>query len=115
MTDVELFLRYIDDIVRTVKGEPSVILHAANKLHPNLQFTLETPKESGELAFLDNNINLDGNRQVKCRWYQKLMDTGTLLNFRNCAPLHYKRNTVECTVHRIFRRTSTWKLYHKAM
>ena len=38
---VKVFLRYVDDIVRTVKGDPGVVLEAANKLHTNLQFTLE--------------------------------------------------------------------------
>ena len=35
---VKVFLRYVEDIVRTVKGDPWVILEVANKLHPNFQF-----------------------------------------------------------------------------
>ena len=31
----------MDDIVRTVKGDPGVVFEAANKLHPNLQLTIE--------------------------------------------------------------------------
>ena len=31
----------MDDIVRTAKGNPGVVFEAANKLHPNLQFTIE--------------------------------------------------------------------------
>ena len=38
----KLFLRYVDDIVRTVKEDPEKVLRAANLLHPNLQFTIET-------------------------------------------------------------------------
>ena len=30
----------MDDIVRTFKGDPVLVLEAANKLHPNLQFTI---------------------------------------------------------------------------
>ena len=52
------FLRYVDDIVRTVRGEPSCLLDAANSLHPNLQFTLEKTNLEGILPFLDLNINL---------------------------------------------------------
>ena len=33
---VKNFLIYVDVIVRTVKGNPGVVLEAANKLHPNL-------------------------------------------------------------------------------
>ena len=49
---VKLFLRYVDDIVRTV----SYVLDAANSLHPNLQFTLEETNSEGNLPFLDLNI-----------------------------------------------------------
>ena len=50
---VEVFLRYVDDIVRAVKGDPGVVLEATNKLHPNLQFTIEELDSNGNLAFLD--------------------------------------------------------------
>ena len=49
---VKLFLRYVDDIVRTV----SYVLDAANSLHPNLQFTLEETNSEGNLSFPDLNI-----------------------------------------------------------
>ena len=62
---MKLFLRCLDDIVRTAKGDPSVILQDADEFHPNVQFTLETPNENGDLAFLDTNKNIDGNTQVK--------------------------------------------------
>ena len=49
----KVFLRYVDDIVRTVKGNPGLVLEAAYKLHPNLQFTIEDFDSNGNLAFLD--------------------------------------------------------------
>ena len=67
------------------------------------------------MAFLDINISVDDNRQFKCGWYEKPTDTGTLLNFRSFAPLQHKRNTLEGTVHRIFRSTSTCEFYHRAI
>ena len=111
--NVKAFLRYADDIVRTVKGDPDIVLKAANELHPNLQFTIENPDSNGDLAFLDLNINVDSRKKVTCGWYQKPTDTGTILNFRSCAPLQYKRNVVEGTVHRIFRSTSTWENFDR--
>ena len=39
-----------------------MVFYAAIKLHPNLQFTLETLNENGELAFLVIDINVDGKR-----------------------------------------------------
>ena len=112
---VKLFLRYVDDIVRTVRGEPSCILDAANSLHPNLQFTLEKTNSEGNLPFLDLNINISQDRRVTCSWYQKPTDTGTILNYRSCAPTQYKRSVIQGTVHRVFRSTSSWEQFDKAM
>ena len=111
----KLFLRYVDDIVRTVKGDPEKVLRAANLLHPNLQFTIEKPNTNGKMAVLDLQTSIDKNRKINCGWYQKPTDTGTILSFGSCAPLQYKRSLVEGTVHRDFCSTSTWEEYDKAI
>ena len=111
----KLYLRYVDDIVRTVKGVPEKVLRAANLLYPKLQFTIKTPKTNGKLACLDLKISIDKNMKINCGWYQKPTDTGTILNFRSCAPLQYKRSVIEGTVCRVFRSTSTWEEYDKAV
>ena len=82
----KLFLRYVDDIVITVKGDSEKVLRALNLLHPYLQFTRETPNTNGNLAFLDLQISIDKSRKINCGWYQKPTDTGTVQNFRSCAP-----------------------------
>ena len=82
----KLFLRYVDDIVRTAKGDPEKLLRAANLLHPNLQFTIVTPNTNGKLTFLDLQISIDKSRKINCGWYQKPRYTGTILIFRSCAP-----------------------------
>ena len=112
---VKVFLRYVDDIVRRVKCNPGVVLEAANKLHPNLQFTIVELDSNGNLAFLDLNVNVDSAKKVTCGWYQKPTDTSTILNFRGCAPLQYKRNVIEGTVHRVFRSTSTWEYFDQVL
>ena len=101
-----MFLKYVDDIVRTVKGDPGVVLEAANKLHPNLQLTIEVLDNNGNLAFLDLNVNVDSGKMVTSEWCQKPTDTGTVLNNRGCAPLQYRRNMIEGKVHMVFRSTS---------
>ena len=50
----------------TVKGNPLDYLEYASSLHKNLQFTLETTNGSGDLAFLDLNINLNEDRKISC-------------------------------------------------
>ena len=112
---VKYFLRYVDDIVRTVKGDPGVVLEAANKSHPNVQFTIEELDSNDILAFLDLNVNAVSGKKVLCGWCQKPTDTGTILIFRGCASLLYKRSVVEGTVHRVFRSTSTWEDFDKAL
>ena len=91
------------------KGNPLDYLEYRNSLHKNLQFTLETLNGSGDLAFLDLNINLNEDRKMSFHWYQKSTDTGIILNFRSCALLQHKRNVIQGTVHMIFNATSDWQ------
>ena len=51
------------DLVRTVKGDPGLVLEAANKLHPILQFTIEELDSNGNMAFLDLNVNVDSGKK----------------------------------------------------
>ena len=64
MQQAKLFLRYVDDIVRTVKGDPEKVLRAANLLNPSLQFTIETPNTNGNLAILYLPISIDKSRKI---------------------------------------------------
>ena len=112
---VKLFLRYVDDIVRTVRGEPVCLLDAANSLHPNLQFTLEKTNSEGILPFLDLSINVSQGRLVTCSWYQKPTDTANILNYRSGAPTQYKRTVIQGTVHRVFKSIHSWDQFDKAM
>ena len=49
----KIVLRYVDDIVRTFRGDTKELLDAVDNLHPNLQFTLETTDDKNSLPFLD--------------------------------------------------------------
>ena len=111
----QVFDRYVDDIVRTVKGDPQLLLQQANKLHPNLQFTLETMDATMGLPFLDMRVKTDDRGTTTCEWYQKPSDTGVILNFRSFAPMRWKRNLIQGTMHRIFNCTSDWKAFHEAL
>ena len=112
---MKLLFRYVDDIVRTVKGEPGCLLDAANSLHPNLQFTLEKINSEGNLPFLDLNKNVSQGRRVTCSRYQKPTDTGIILTYRSCARTQYKRSVIQGTVHRVLRSTPSWEQFDKAM
>ena len=105
MQQAKLFLRYADDIVRTVKADPEKMLRAAKLLHPNSQFTIETPNTNGNLAFLDLKISIDKSRKINCGWYQK--STGTILNL----PPSVKEKCDK----QLRSSTSTWQENDKAM
>ena len=64
---VKVFLRYVDEILRTFKGDLGVVLEAVNKLHSNLQFTIEKLDRNGNLAFFDLNVSQGGLRK-KVMW-----------------------------------------------
>ena len=59
----------MNDIVRTDKGDPGVVLEAAKNMHPNLKFNIEELDSNGNLAFLDLNVNVDSGKEVTCGWY----------------------------------------------
>ena len=60
-------LRYVDDTLRSVKGDPKKVLRAANLLHPKLQFTIQSPNTNRKLAFMDLKISIDKNRKINCK------------------------------------------------
>ena len=111
----KLFERYVDDIICTVKDDPGKLLNRVNKLHNNLEFTIERLNENRELAFLDMRVHDDINRKITCKWYQKPTDTDTTPNFRSCVPFQHKKNIIEGTVHRLLRCTSDWKSFDEAL
>ena len=111
----KLFERYVDDIICTVKDHPDKLLNRVDKLHKNLEFTIERLNDHRELAFLDMTVHVDINRKITCKWYQKHPDTDTTPNFQSCAPLQHKKMIIEGTVHRLLRCTSDWNYFDKAL
>ena len=90
-----VFLRYVNDIVKTIRVDKKDLLNGVNNLHPNLQFTLETKDDKTSLSFLDMSINVQPEGTIFRTWYQKPSDTGTNLNCRCCAPLHHKNSIMK--------------------
>ena len=82
------------------------MFEVANALHPNLKFTIEY-EVNGKIPFLDMMIERADNC-VSTSWYHKPTDTGLYLSYYACAPVKYKRNIVEGTVHRIHHAMSDW-------
>ena len=110
-----VFLRFVNDIERTIGADTKELLDAVISLYPNLQFTLETTDEKKSLPFLDMSINVQLEGTIFCTWYQKPSDIGTILNYRSCAPHQHKKTIIQGTMHRLFRATSNWEAFHEAL
>ena len=112
--ETKLFARYMDDIIRCIrKSDIERLMTSVNKLHQNLQFTVEK-EDDGKIAFLDMQIHHVSN-SIKTSWYSKPTDTGLILSFRACAPIRYKKNIIEGTIHRINNSTSTCTDFHMGL
>ena len=57
-SETEVFLRYVDDFVGTVRGDTKKWVDAVNNFNPNLQFTLETTDDKNSSPFLVKSINV---------------------------------------------------------
>ena len=97
-SETKVFLWYVEEIVRTVRGDTKELLDAVKNIHPNLQFTLETTNDKNSLPFLDKSINVQPEGKIFCTWYQKPWDTGKILNYRSCAPPQQKKNIIQWTI-----------------
>ena len=103
----KIFYRYVNDILRMVKvTDVERLLDMADALHRNLEFTIEEQKENS-IPFLDMVIQRRDDR-LRSGWYTKLTDTGLMMDYHSLAPINYKRNVVEGTIHRINQATSEW-------
>ena len=112
--NAKLFTRYMDDILRDIKGdEIDNKLAEINNLHPNLTFTIEKEND-GKLPFLDMQL-MNQAGVLSSTWYSKPTDTGLILNYHSLAPKRYKRSVVSGFVHRIYRACSRWQLFHSSL
>ena len=114
LVEAKITGRYVDDVIRSAKTqEVDEILKKSNKLHTNLEFTVER-LDNGSIPFLDMLVTLQEGK-VSTAWYQKPTDTGLILSFRSLAPTIFKKNIIQGTVHRIFNATFNWQIFDDAL
>ena len=110
----KVFGRYVDDVKRSSKvANFESISSFVKSLHDNLEFTIERLNDR-KIPFLDLLVTLR-DKKLNTEWYLKPTDTGILLNFRATAPIRFKKNIIQGTVHRIFNATSDWSSFHAAI
>ena len=80
-----------------------------------MEFTIELLDQEKSIVFLDMKIKRRSDGCLETEWYRKPSNTDTLLNYRSCAPISFKKNLIQGTVHRIFNATSTWPAFDEAL
>lgn len=88
--DAKIYDRYMDDILREIKrSRVEQKLKEINRLHKNLEFTLETEVDQ-KLSFLDMRLIHDHETgELSSKWYYKPTDTGLIMNYHALAPKRY--------------------------
>ena len=114
-SETNIVLRYIEDIVRKVRCDKKELLDEVKNLYPDLQFTLETIDDKNSLPFLDMSINVQPEGTNFYKWYQKPSDTGTILNYRSCAPLQNNKSIIQGIIYRLFHATGNWEAFLEAL
>merc|ERR1711867_386061 len=114
--EARLYFRYMDDILKEVKGDQAEQqLRNINNLHPNLTFTIEREQEQ-QLPVLDMKIlHNHATGALSSTWYNKPTDTGLIMNYHALAPKRYKRSVVTGFVYRIYRACSTLPNFHQSL
>ena len=110
---LQLFERYVDNIICTVRCDLDMYLKFAKSLHKNLQITLEKMNTKECLVFLDFAVNMSNEKNFTCIWYQKSVNTIIVLNFCSCEPLQHKQSKIRAKVRTVFIATSNWLAFDK--
>ena len=114
--DAKICERYKDDILREIKrSRVEQKLEEINKIHKNLDFTLET-EVVHNLSFLKMQLIHDHEiGKLSSTRYFKPTDTGLIMNYHALAPKRYKGSVVSGFVYGIDRACSSWQNFHDSL
>ena len=107
----KIYARYVDDIATVTKDTTELqrLRHALEN-HSVLKFTHEEATNN-TLNFLD--VHIDANSDTyTTSVYQKPTSQGIYLNARSECPERYKIGTIHALIHRTYKISSTWNLFH---
>ena len=112
---VLMYKRYVDDIFCMFGNEKDAenFFEFLNCRHKNIKFTIE--KESNKfLSFLDILIKNEGNR-FSTSVYRKKTSIGLFTQFHSFTPMSYKIGLIRCLIHRAFKISSSYIIFHKRL
>jgi len=106
------FKRYVDDTFAIFDSPDDVdpFFRFLNELHPNIKFTLEN-EEVNCLNFLDVKVRRVGNNYTTSTFYKKT-DTGLYTTPNSYCDGRYKKNLMDCLIHRIYNIGSNYNIIH---
>ena len=110
-----MYKRYVDDIFCMFQTEKNAenFFEFLNCQHQNIKFTLE--KENNKfLSFLDILIKNEENR-FSASVYWKKTSIGLFTQFNSFTPMSYKIGLVRCLIHRAFKISSSYIIFHNEL
>ena len=112
---VLMYKRYVDDIFSMFGNEKDaeIIFEFLNCRHKNMKFPIK--KESNKfLSFLDILIKNEGNC-FSTSLYRKKTSIGLSAQFYSFTPVSYKIGLTRCLIHRAFKITSSYIIFHNKL
>ena len=114
----EMYVRYIDDILLGPFSRDTAlfdkILETFNSINSSIQFTLEVPKTSEPINFLDISIFIVEN-SIRHTWYSKNSHSEITLKPDTWLPKHVKFNFVKNSVRQVADRCSDTEMKSLAL
>ena len=107
------YKRYVDDsfAIFSKKEEAHHFLSLINKIHRNIQFTIEEEK-ADSLVFLDICVERFQNKMLT-KWHIKGTNTGTYLNKQAFSPKSHKSAAIRSLINRAYKLCSKYEDFEK--
>ena len=107
------YKRNADDILTVMKDEVSTysFLHVLNDLRPSISFTMELPTKN-TLSFL-GIVLIKDSQNITTSVCVKPTNTSLLLHYDSHVDNGYKKSLIYTMLHRAFKLSSYWSLFHE--
>ena len=103
----DIFCRFGNEI------DEENVFEFLNCSHKNIKFTIE--KESNKfLSFLEILVKNEGNR-FSTSFYRKKTSIGLFTQFHSFTPMSYKIGLIRCLIHRAFKISSSYIIFHNEL
>ena len=108
-----VLIRYVEDIFCVASNQAVFdnIFRILSSIHSSIQFSQEM-EQHHQLSFLDVLLTRNGNT-LQTSVYRKTTHTGLYTKWTSLCPLKFKRNLINCLLHRAYTICSSYIGMHK--